>query len=67
MENYNARVWAEINLDAIAHNVKNIRKLVGETTKILCVVKANAYGHGFFETAKTLIENGAHALAVATF
>ena len=67
MENYNARVWAEINLDAIAHNVKNIRKLVGETTKILCVVKANAYGHGFFETAKTMIENGADALAVATF
>jgi len=67
MENYNARAWAEINLDAIAHNVQNIRKLVGEKTKILCVVKANAYGHGFFETAKTMIENGADALAVATF
>ncbi len=67
MENYNARAWAEINLDAIAHNVKNIRKLVGDATKILCVVKANAYGHGFFETAKTMIENGADALAVATF
>ena len=67
MENYSARAWAEINLDAIAHNVRSIKKLVGEKTKILCVVKANAYGHGFFETAKTMIENGADALGVATF
>ncbi|MBQ3181313.1 MAG: alanine racemase [Clostridia bacterium] len=67
MENYQARAWAEIDLDAIAHNVKSIKKLVGKTTKILCVVKANAYGHGFFETAKTMIENGADALGVATF
>ncbi len=67
MENYTARAWAEIDLDAIAHNIKCIKKLVGEKTKILCVVKANAYGHGFFETAKTMIENGADALGVATF
>jgi len=67
MENYKARAWAEIDLDAIAHNVKSIKKLLGEKTKILCVVKANAYGHGFFETAKTMIENGADALGVATF
>ena len=67
MENYKARAWAEIDLDAIAHNVKSIKRLVGEKTKILCVVKANAYGHGFFETAKTMIENGADALGVATF
>ncbi len=67
MENYQARAWAEIDLDAIAHNVKSIKKLVGEKTKILCVVKANAYGHGFFETAKTMTENGADALGVATF
>jgi len=66
MEIYNARAWAEINLDAIAHNVQSIKKLVGDA-KILCVVKANAYGHGFFETAKTMVENGADILGVATF
>lgn len=66
MEIYNARAWAEIDLDAIAHNVKSIKKLVGDA-KILCVVKANAYGHGFFETAKTMTENGADILGVATF
>ena len=67
MENYKARAWAEINLDAIAHNVQNIKRLIGQNTKILCVVKANAYGHGFFETAKTMVENGADVLGVATF
>ncbi len=66
MEIYNARAWAEIDLDAIAHNVQSIKKLVGDA-KILCVVKANAYGHGFFETAKTMLENGADILGVATF
>ena len=66
MEIYNARAWAEIDLDAIAHNVQSIKKLVGDA-KILCVVKANAYGHGFFETAKTMVENGADILGVATF
>ncbi len=67
MENYKSRAWAEISLDAIAHNLQSIKKLVGSTTKILCVVKANAYGHGFFETAKTMTENGADMLGVATF
>ena len=67
MDNYKSRAWAEIDLDAIAHNVKSIKNLVGDATKILCVVKANAYGHGFFETAKTMTENGADILGVATF
>ena len=67
MENYKARAWAEIDLDAIAHNVQSIKRLIGEDVKILCVVKANAYGHGFFETAKTMVENGADMLGVATF
>lgn len=37
---------AEVDLSAIAFNLTGIRKKVGETTKILAVVKANAYGHG---------------------
>jgi len=37
---------AEIDLSAIAYNLTGIRKKVGESTKILAVVKANAYGHG---------------------
>lgn len=37
---------AEIDLSAIAFNLTGIRKKIGDTTKILAVVKANAYGHG---------------------
>lgn len=62
---HNSRAWAEINLDAIENNIKNIRRYVSPSAKILGVVKADAYGHGCFETARTLLENGADALAVA--
>ena len=59
------RAWAEINLDAIENNIKAIRRYVDKSVKILGVVKADAYGHGYFDTARTLLENGADALAVA--
>ncbi len=57
-------VWAEIDLDIIANNMKEIRNLVGEK-EIIAVVKANAYGHGALDIASTLLENGASRLAVA--
>ena len=59
------RAWAEVNLDNIAHNVKEIKRVVGKRTEIMAVVKADAYGHGSIETAATLIENGANRLAVS--
>lgn len=59
------RAWAEINLDHIAHNIKEIRRVIGKRTEIMAVVKADAYGHGTFETVSTLIENGAQRLAVS--
>ncbi len=59
------RAWAEINLDHIAHNVGEIRRLVGKRTEIMAVVKADAYGHGVLETVSTIIENGASRLAVS--
>lgn len=59
------RAWAEINLDNIAHNVREIAKRVGKMTEIMAVVKADAYGHGVFETVPTLLENGASRLAVS--
>lgn len=61
----NKRVWAEINLNAVAHNIKAIRQITNENAKIMAVVKADAYGHGVFEVTKTLLENGADYLAVA--
>ncbi len=59
------RTWAEVDLDAIAHNMREIRKITNPNAQIMAVVKADAYGHGFMETAKTLLENGADRLAVA--
>lgn len=59
------RAWVEINLDHIEHNVREIAKRVGKMTEIMAVVKADAYGHGVFETVPTLLESGASRLAVS--
>ena len=59
-------VWAQIDLDAAAHNMRQIRKHVGPDVKIAAVVKANAYGHGSVELAKTFAENGADCFAVSS-
>ena len=59
------RVIAEINLDNIAYNMANIRKAIDKNTSIMAVVKADAYGHGAVEVAKTALYNGANWLGVA--
>ncbi|WP_110942930.1 alanine racemase [Inediibacterium massiliense] len=59
-------VWAEINLDHLAHNMREIRNLVKKEIKITGVIKADAYGHGALEIGRTLLENGAERFAVAT-
>lgn len=59
------RVTAEIDLDAVAYNIKNIRKKVKKETMIMGVVKADAYGHGAVEVSKVLLYNGANWLGVA--
>ena len=61
----NKRTWAEIDLDALKHNIKEIRKITSKKSLIMATVKADAYGHGVLECAKVLLENGADRLAVA--
>lgn len=58
--------WVEVNLDAIAHNIRAVQDKVGKETKIIAVVKADAYGHGAVEASRTLLKNGAELLGVAT-
>ena len=58
-------IWAEVNLSAIAYNIKEIRKIVNQSAKIMAVVKANAYGHGAVSAAEVVLANGADCLAVA--
>lgn len=57
------RAFAEINLAAIAHNIKSIKAKTD--AEILAVVKADAYGHGLWPVANTAIESGATWLGVA--
>lgn len=54
----------EIDLNAIVHNINTIRKFIDSETRIIGVVKANAYGHGLEETARTIWTSGADILAV---
>ena len=59
-------VWAEINLDNLAHNMREVRRVTNIDTKITAVIKADGYGHGAVAIAETLLENGADRFAVAT-
>jgi len=65
--NYKCRpVWIEINVDAISHNIKEIKKYIGEKCEVIAVIKDDAYGHGAVEVARNVIAAGAKYLAVAT-
>ena len=57
--------WVEIDLDAVDYNVKNIKKLVGDSEPI-GVMKADAYGFGILPIAQVLRNNGFKYFAVAT-
>ncbi len=57
--------WIEVDLNAIAHNVRAIKQFVGPNVMVNAVVKGNAYGHGIVEVARTALENGAGYLSVA--
>ena len=58
-------VWAEVNLEAIAHNVSELRGITNPKARLMAVVKANAYGHGMIEVARRALENGADSMGVA--
>lgn len=56
--------WAEIDLDAIAHNVRELKQRIGAKAELMAVVKANGYGHGAIPVSETALDNGASRLAV---
>ena len=60
------RTWAEIDLDALAHNYRTLRARMGGRARFLGVVKADAYGHGAVEVSRTLENLGAEYLAVSS-
>jgi len=66
LESYNVRpVWAEINLDRLSHNCREVRRITPRSAAIMAAVKADAYGHGAPMAAETFLKNGATSLAVA--
>ena len=60
------RTWAEIDLDALAHNYHQARVRTGPGVKYLGVVKADAYGHGAIQVSRKLEALGADYLAVSS-
>ena len=60
-----ARTWAEIDLDALAHNYYTLRALLPPECRFLAPVKANGYGHGAVPVAGKLERLGADMLSVA--
>lgn len=57
--------WAEIDLDALAHNIREVRRLTAPGAMVTAVIKADGYGHGAKKIAQTLLDNGADRLAIA--
>lgn len=58
--------WIEIDLDAIEYNLTQLNNHYVKDKSIIAVIKADAYGHGAVEVAKSVIRSGAQCLAVAT-
>lgn len=61
----NRAVWAQVDLSAIEHNMKEIKRKVCGNAKVCAVVKADGYGHGAVAVAKAAVRAGADYLAVA--
>ena len=60
------RTWAEVDLDALAHNYRQARRMIGAGVRYLGVVKADAYGHGAVQVGRKLEALGADYLAVSS-
>lgn len=56
--------WAEIDLSAIAHNIKQFQQHVSSQTRLMAIVKADGYGHGAVEVAREAVAAGISFLGV---
>ena len=58
--------WVEVDLEAVAYNVRQVKEIVGPGVRVLAVLKADAYGHGALTVARTALNNGASFCGVAS-
>ena len=65
MQKENLISWLEISSQAIKHNLNQVKKIVGNKTIVMPIIKANAYGHGFFEVVSILKKLNTKWLGVA--
>jgi len=59
-----AITYIEVDLDAIAHNVRTFKAFIGPSVELFAVVKANAYGHGLVPVVQTVLRHGVSRLAI---
>ncbi len=57
--------WLEIDVDAITHNLEQVKARLPDKVRLIAVVKAEAYGHGAVTTARILYQNGVDFFAVS--
>jgi len=58
--------WVEVDLEAVAYNVRQVKEIVGPDVQVQAVLKADAYGHGAITVARTALNNGASCCGVAS-
>lgn len=58
--------WLEISKSALRSNLSFFKRRIAQNTKVMAIVKANAYGHGAASCAKLFLSAGAEQLGVAT-
>ncbi len=64
MQNLNNNKWIEIDISAIKHNLQVIQNELAGKSRLIAVLKADAYGHGAADVARTLYQNGVEFFAV---
>jgi alanine racemase len=62
----NRSSWIEVDLEALASNVRALKSIISPEVALFAVVKADAYGHGAVAVARTALLNGAEYLAVSS-
>ena len=65
MDDFLRRTWAEVDADAVKHNFRVIREAADKNADIMCVIKADGYGHGAVFMAELYEKLGASRFAVS--
>ena len=58
--------WAEVDLESLAHNTRETRRITPRSAMVMAAVKADAYGHGIEACARLFLENGVDRFAVSS-